>query len=555
MPAACVGLAINRFTSNGIVLQTGGGNIVERNRVGTNPAGTADLGNGAHGVVIFESPNNVVGGPTPSEGNVLSGNGVHGVFISRLASTGNDVQSNLIGVGADGSTALGNSAKGVRIDRDASGNNIDGNVISANLTGGVIIAGVGTTNNTLAGNNIGTDTTGLLDRGNLSNGVLIDDAPGNNIGVPGDGNLISGNAARGVYIIGAAASGNMVQGNLIGLDVTGNTALPNDNHGVFVSGAPNNTLGGTTAGAGNVISGNGAALSGISGVFITGSSASGNKIEGNLIGTNAAGTSAVPNGEYGVVIRSPNNTVGGTVAGAGNVVSGNLLDGVAILLPDATGNVVAGNLIGTDITGTVDVGNSRSGVLIWKASDNTVGGLTAAERNIVSGNDLYGVRITTSLGSNVVQGNYIGTDITGTVALPNSDSGVQLANVQGATIGGSAPGAGNLISGNVSHGIVLVGAGTLSNGVRGNVIGFDSTGTTALGNGTMGVWIGSGAHDNTIGGVMSGEGNVIAHNTVHGVATVGGTGNAIERNSIFSNGGLGINLGSDGVTANRYVGR
>ena len=612
------GLAINRFAANGILLATGGGNTIQQNMIGTNPAGTADLGNGTHGVNIFNSPNNLVGSLFTDEGNVISGNGLHGVFITRSSSTGNDVKSNILGLGLNGVTPIGNSGAGVRIDQGANGNNIggSGNVISGNTAGGVVIDGGSTTNNTIAGNRIGTDITGLIDRGNLGAGVTVLSAPGNKIGVPGDGNLISGNNADGVFISGASAASNLVQGNRIGVDDTGNAALQNNQSGVTVNGAPNNTIGGTAPGAGNVLSGNNK-----NGVFVVGGGASGNKLEGNLIGTNAAGSAPVPNVLFGIVIRdAPTNTVGGTAAGAANVISGNTQDGVAILLPLATGNVVAGNMIGTDSTGTADVGNSKSGVLVWQAPSNTIGGTTAASRNIISGNDLYGVRISTPAASNsIVQGNYIGTDITGTTALPNSNAGVQLANTQNAMIGGAAAGAGNVISGNGNQGVLLTGAGVANNNVQGNIIGLDVTGTVAMGNTSGGVRISAGAHDNTIGGdSTAGEGNVISGNgfdgvllvnvgtrdntvsgnsigtditgttalgnTRHGVFiidgetnTIGGTmagagnvisgnvqsgvvvfgnstGNAIERNSMFSNGALGIDLGLDGVTVNDTTG-
>ena len=543
--SSVLGLAINRFAGNGILLAAGGGNTIQENMIGTNPAGTTDLGNGSHGVIVFNSSHNVIGGPTQSVGNVISGNTGHGVFITRSGSANNDVTSNIIGLGANGSTQLGNDGAGVRIDQNATNNNIggSGNVISSNGSSGVIIVGSGTTNNTLADNKIGTDITGLLDRGNSASGVSVDGAPGNRIGVPGDGNLISGNTADGIFITDSGASSNLVQGNRIGLTSAGNSSLPNGQNGVNVFGAPNNTLGGV--GAGNVVSGNVR-----SGIFISGVNASGNKIEGNFVGLNSAGTSAIGNGQYGVVLRdAPNNTVGGT-AGAGNVISGNLIHGIGILDPNASGNVVIGNRIGTDRTGMVDVGNARAGVSIWKAPGNRVGGLTAGERNIISGNDLFGVRIAAALASgNVVQGNYIGTNISGTSALPNSNTGVHLANAQNSTIGGSTAGARNVISGNGNHGVVLTGAGVLGNDVDGNYIGTDVTGTVALGNANVGVRIGAGAHDNMIG--ENGQ-NVISANGSDGVllADAGTRNNTVSNNLIGTDRTGTVDLGnaSSGVS-------
>ncbi len=512
------GLAINRFAGSGIRLLTGGGNTLAENSIGTNPAGSSGLANGAHGVLVFNSAGNLIGGSSPAQGNVISGNGLHGVFITRSGSTGNVLQNNLVGLASNGVTPIGNGGSGVRLDQGAAMNDIGdagiGNVISGNAIG-VFIGGAATTNNTVAGNQIGTDLTGLIDRGNSGAGVVVEGSPGNVIGVPGEGNLIAGNNGDGVFISGSLSSGNLVQANQIGVDITGNAGLQNNTSGVTVFEAPNNRIGGTGVGAGNLVSGNKK-----TGIFIVGNGASGNQIEGNFVGTNAAGNSPVPNGQFGVVVRdAPANIVGGSVAGAGNVVSGNTLDGVAILLPAATGNHVAGNLIGTDPSGTMDVGNGNSGVLMWQAPGNTIGGLTALERNIFSGNDLFGVRVTTpAAANNVVQGNFIGTDITGMAALPNSDSGVQLANAQNVTVGGNSAAARNVISGNGNQGIVLIGAGVANNRIQGNFIGVDVTGTAALGNTNIGVRVGGGARDNTIGGdATAGEGNVISGNGGDGV--------------------------------------
>ena len=535
------GLAINRFAASGIVLSTGGSNTVQENMIGTDPSGSVDQGNTSHGVTIFNSADNDVGGTTPAQGNVISGNDVHGVYITGAASSGNVVKSNIIGLAQNGNNPLGNGGAGVRIDQGASGNDIggSGNVISSNGTVGVQIVGGSTTANTLAGNTIGSDISGMLDRGNAGAGVVIEAAPGNTVGVPGDGNQISGNALDGVFITGAGANNNLVQGNRIGLNLAGTAALANGQSGISLFEAPGNTLGGTSAGAGNVISGNAR-----NGVFVAGTSSTGNRIEGNLIGTNDAGTSAVGNSAYGVLLRdAPNNTVGGTTAAAGNVISGNALNGLGIINNAATGNVASGNLIGTNAAGTGDLGNGVSGVLIWKAPSNRIGGLTAGERNVISGNDLFGVRISAPAATgNVLQGNFIGTNAAGTAAIPNSDTGVHVANGQTNTIGGTTVGARNVISGNGNHGVVLVGAGVVGNLVQGNFIGTNAAGSAALGNGSVGVLVNQGARNNTIGGSVAGAGNVISGNATDGVSLLdaGTRNNTVAGNLIVHQcGGLG----------------
>src|SRR5262249_30698600 len=154
---------------------------------------------------------------------------------------------------------------------------------------------------------------------------------------------------------------------------------------------------------------------------------SGNVIEGNYIGPDITGMQALGNGRS-ISLFASNNMVGGTVAGAGNVISGNSSDGIHIL-SGAIANLIEGTYVGTDTTGAAALPNSGSGVEIDSgASGNTIGGATAAARNIISGNQNIGIYGTGS--SNLVEGNYIGTDVTGQYALGNSD-GVWLS--QGAS--------------------------------------------------------------------------------------------------------------------------
>ena len=120
--------------------------------------------------------------------------------------------------------------------------------------------------------------------------------------------------------------------------------------------------------------------------------------------------------------------------------------------------MVEGNFIGVDVTGTAALGNSGSGVRIAVSPNNTVGGTTVAARNVISGNGFNGVFITfATLGGNVVQGNFIGTDVTGAAALGNSFEGVRIVNSPDTTVGGITQGSRNVISGN-ANGISILGA-------------------------------------------------------------------------------------------------
>jgi hypothetical protein len=527
-PAARNVISGNAGDGVGIWSPGADGNVVEGNFIGTDATGSFAVANQGNGVtVIWSASGNTVGGATAGAGNVISGNAGHGVLIAAPGTTGNVVEGNLIGL-AVGGDALGNAGDGVRIDWGASGNTVGGtapgagNVIAANGVKGVELTGPGDTGNVVEGNLIGTDPTGTSAQGNQAGGVSINGgATDNTIGgtTTAARNVISGNGDHGVEVFDPGTSGNVIEGDFIGTDVTGTRALGNtlDGVGVFL-GATDNTVGGTTAGAGNVISSNGA-----DGVEIYGGGTTGTLVAGNDIGTDLSGSVALGNTLDGVGIHA--GASGNRVGGYGgaltrNIISGNGQYGVSIAESGTSDNVVEGNFIGTDATGTAGVGNAVDGVSISQgASDNAVGGVVAAARNLISGNGLDGVGIFDSgTSTNAVAGNYIGTDVTGARALGNSGDGVFLgATASGNVIGGAAPGVANVISGNRHDGVVIRGAGTTANGVGGNFIGTDATGTKALGNLIDGVEILASATGNVIGGPSSAARNVISGNHRNGV--------------------------------------
>ena len=314
-------------------------------------------------------------------------------------------------------------------------------------------------------------------------------------------------------------------------------------------------LSGLGGGSGLVITGSNSTVKGLvinrlgAGIHIDGSGATGNKVMGNYIGTDASGTQDLGNASYGVTIDGANNTVGGATAAERNVISGNDFLGVLFEDTGAGGNKVMGNYIGTDASGTQDLGNASHGVSIDDVPNNIIGGTTTGARNVISGNDGQGVVIFGNHG-NKITGNYVGTDATGTKDLGNTYHGVYIDYGKNNTIGGTTAGERNVISGNNGNGILIEGAGATGNKVLGNYLGTDKNGA-ALGNSANGVYIGE-APDNTIGGATAGERNTISGNDGSGVSIVGdtATANRILQNAIFSNGGLGIDLGDDGPTAN-----
>ncbi|MEK6300258.1 MAG: C25 family cysteine peptidase [Acidobacteriota bacterium] len=277
-------------------------------------------------------------------------------------------------------------------------------------------------------------------------------------------------------------------------------------------------------------------------------------VEGNFIGTNATGTAGSPNSATGILInQGSGNVIGGTTAAARNVISGNGLHGVQVLLGLATLHQVQGNFIGTNATGTAGIGNGSEGVNFLSGAQDimncTIGGTAAGAKNVISGNAGTGVGFLTVSTGNLVQGNFIGTDVTGSNDLGNANGGVSISEATGDTIGGTVAGAGNVISGNDFDGVRINSSTSTANFVQGNKIGTRADGTTALANSSNGVLVLNSASNNTIGGSAAG-GNIIAFNLGAGVMIETGTGNAIQANSIFSNSGLGIDLAPGGVTAN-----
>ena len=400
--------------------------------------------------------------------------------------------------------------------------------------------------NTIQANYIGLDATGTLAR-KSTNGIQINSTSSNNLiggTTPSARNVISGNTFSGIVVSGA---NNTIQGNFIGTNASGTAAIPNGTSGIDVATSLqiNNILvGGTAAGAGNVISGNGN-----SGINL----GPGNTVQGNLIGTDVTGTKAVPNGT-GITVQSGGGLIGGTAAGARNVVSGNNGDGIAVGGVNGNLTTVQGNFVGTDITGSVALGNNGSGISTSGAGV-TIGGTVAAARNIISANSGFA---NLSLGSNssgaTVQGNYIGTDVTGNVALTNPKPGISIQS-SSHTVGGLVAGARNIISGNTIG--IQIGGNTTgqvgANLIQGNFIGLNQAGS-ALPNTAEGIRIDNSTinppANNVIGGTAAGAANTIAFNGGPGVFVSSGSADSIRGNSIFSNAGLGIDLLPSGPSAN-----
>ncbi|HEX3228314.1 MAG TPA: Calx-beta domain-containing protein, partial [Pyrinomonadaceae bacterium] len=351
------GLIINGFTNSGnsacgIRMMSKGGNVISGNFIGTNSAGFSAIPN-TLGIYIEDSANNVIGGNTPAARNVISGNIFYGIKITSAGSTGNRVIGNFIGTDRNGTAAVPNTSDGVDIEK----------------------MGTGSSNTHIGGTQ------------------------------PGEGNLISGNTREGINTFGAVTD-LMIQGNLIGTDVSGKVALGNGGHGIgIVSTGSLTVIGGSSAGARNIISGNK-----FSGVAVDHDASL--VIQGNYIGTDITGKAAVKNGSSGIALFSSYNTVGGTGAGEGNVISGNGDAGVYITGSTANGttgsyNFVLGNLIGIGADGITPLGNKTRGVWIYTdtGTNNVIGGLGTA-RNSIAFNGGAGVEVSNGT-ANLISGNSI----------------------------------------------------------------------------------------------------------------------------------------------------
>ncbi|MGH9763733.1 MAG: beta strand repeat-containing protein, partial [Blastocatellia bacterium] len=473
-----------------------------------------DAGSSTDGFDLM-APNSLVNGIDMHNfhGFLDSNNNLHGGYGIALFGGHSTVENCFLGT--DGNSFQSN-ASGLEI---VSGANLiggtasgAGNVISGNQFSGLFQGGSGSDGNGIIGNAIGTtaDGQGALQNGN--NGLNIIDSRNNTI----VNNLISGNGNNGISLDGVTrdSGGNLIGGNFIGTDGTGSRAIGNTKAGVLRISSSSNNVGPTSPNARNIVSGNGSV-----GVSV-GVGASNNLVQNNLIGTNVNGNAAVGNGFLGVFITGPQNTLGGEVPSSGNVITATFqVNGSSGDVgieggggSAATGaNKVQGNLIGTDLSGSFALGEAEFGLVIDQSPNNLVGGPDLGAGNLISGHTVYGLVIgdAGSVG-NTVQGNFIGTDVTGTHAIPNQGFGVVVTLATGNTI------INNLVSGNGFGGIgigslFLGGFGDSSTLVTLNVIGTDQSGRAGVPNNGSGIFVENDSSNNRI------DTNLVAFNQGAGI--------------------------------------
>ncbi len=558
---------ISGNNSHGIAPHNSDNLTIAGNYIGTTYTGATALANGGSGITVGESVNVQIGGTTgvtaggncTGECNIISNNGVDGIFLGQDVTT-TTIEGNYIGTDITGAVDFGNTNFGVSLGAGASTNTIGGssaearNVISGNTLDGVTLfqAGAG---NTVVGNYIGTNAAGTADLGNNGNGVQLSQTDSTTIGgnTSGARNIISGNNSSGVYI--SDSDTNTILGNYIGTNAAGDADLGNAFSGVALGDdAANNTIGGTTSGARNIISGNNS--SGISTDGDGTPAGTGNTIQGNYVGLAVDGATDLGNAGTGIGLYDASGTiVGGLDTGARNVVSGNDSEGITVLnisLLAASNNQILGNYVGTDYTGTLAVLNNSTGIRIepGTGTGNIVGGTTTGARNVVSGNGGIGI---SAEGNTTVQGNYVGLKADGSGVLPNTTAiptspGLRAID-SGNIIGGTTSGAGNIVSGNATFGIVVMGlspfggASSFNNTVQGNCVGTNANCEyeAGFGNTQAGIAVLADAFITQIGGTTEGAGNTVVGNgsgiAVIGIATFYPLGASILGNSIYNNSG------------------
>jgi parallel beta-helix repeat protein len=282
------------------------------------------------------------------------------------------------------------------------------------------------------------------------------------------------------------------------------------------------------------------------GIHIAGSA--GVTVTNNFIGLNPAGNSIMFNFTDGVRLDggANHNLIGGTQAAAKNVISGNLGNGVLIDGAATTLNQVSGNFIGTNVSGTLAIPNLGSGVRLDNGAHHNLVGSTLlnTERNVISGNAGYGVYLLAGANHNTVDGNFIGLTASGLAGLGNDFAGVAIISSPSNAIASAGTGTGQYISANGDEGIYVFGSASTYIGWT-NYIGVGLDLTTTLGNGADGIRLDQAANTSIQAGI-------VANSRGAGVAVIGASaaGNMIILYIVRNNGGLPIDLNADGATPN-----
>ena len=401
-------LVINHGLNVGGILISGDNNTVANSYIGVSPDGMSAQGNQWYGIEIW-GDNNTIGA-----GNLISGNQGDGIKITASAA-GTIIRGNYIGVNAAGTAPIPNTGAGIAVEM-SSGSTIGGvngvtpggacsgdcNLISGNQYYGIDLWGSSSNpaqNNLIKGNFIGTDVSGTASiAGHLLGGISVSSAyaSGNTLGglEPTERNLVSGGNSSGILLKNGAHH-NLVLGNYVGVNTSGDSALGSQTAGIVLDQAHYNTIGAPRGtddkcrGGCNLVSGN------TIGIEIQNAAAF-NTVLGNFAGSSWDGVSAVPNSDTGIwIYNAQDNTIGGVEMGAGNLPAWNGGSGIGISGETSARNKVIGNVVGTDLYGQANRGNSGHGIFVYGVA-NQVGGLQVGEGNRVAYNAQNGIYLSHS---------------------------------------------------------------------------------------------------------------------------------------------------------------
>ena len=412
------------------------------------------------------------------------------------------------------------------VNSDADGTIIDGIAFAGPGAEGIDLQ-PDSGNDQVYGNFFGTLDGTTPYSSSFTNANVVDSGTGNTVGgsTLAARNVIVNGGGYGVYL--AAAQGADVEGNLIGVDATGDNALPN-----FIGVELDSESAGNTIRA-NTVSGSSSAGIGVGGAAST-------IIAGNKIGTNDAGDATIPNIEWGIVDQGTGTTIGGLTTADRNLISGNH-DDAGINLLSGSGAQVEGNWIGLAANGTAVLGNLGAGIHVHS-------GHATIQHNVISGNGGDGVFVDGAANA-TINSNVIGLLPDNTTPAGNAGAGVEVVNATGTLIGGPNGSDGNVISANGNTGEVLLGSSssdTTGSGatVQNNVIGLTEAKSAEVAGSPDAIEIeddhGSNTvADNTIGG------------TTNGIFICKSADNSVVRNVVGSNtaapGGVDFGVSNQGI--------
>jgi uncharacterized repeat protein (TIGR01451 family) len=484
------GLAIGNFTDTGISANSAASNLsVKCNNLGLNTDGTSAMQNGTFGLFDNAGANLTVGGTSVDDRNIISNNFKDGIKLNSVNTA--LIQNNYIGTSADGLSSKSNNQEAA----DQAGILLTGTSAAPSKT-------ITVTGNVIAGNN---KANTALNANNTTKGIRLSYA-----------NFVT------------------ITNNKIGTTPDGMTALANTGYGIYTINSTDITIGGTTAADRNIISGNN--QDGIN----TRSGTNRISILGNYIGLGSDGIKAIGNANNGIFLADTSNaTIGNSSASGRNIIGSNSYSGIRN--STSTGTKITDNYVGTDVSGTLDRGNTLHGVYVNNANDVVVGGSTAADGNLIVYNKVIGVftdKTATNNTNTLVENNYVGMLKDGETTAGNTQAGVETKNNVGVTIRN------NLISGNKTRGIHLVNSPNTT--ITNNRIGTNANGTSDKGNLNHGIDVETAAANLLV------DNNVISGNDQSGIRLINGdaTGSVISNNRIGTSqdGNSAIANTLDGIT-------